>query len=385
MGIDDRHYARVGPRSSSGLGNLRVISFNTWLIILNVAIFVVNNLVLSDQKFQVAVPMGTEYAPDVTSEQQKRAVVPPNAGWRPHPNIPGWIYKPIIDPTIPDRDQFGRMLINTTTGEPAPVIGRERYAPMPVIQAYGHFSTGKAIADFQVWRFLTFQFLHYNWVHLLFNMLGLWFVGGMVEQHLGAKRYAAFYLVCGIFGALMYLLLNLVGYIVGTVLAHGDVKIPGLLFNDIYTPLIGASAGVFGVLIAAARLEPDELIYVYMLVPLRLRWAVLGLFSLTLFNLFFGTQNTGGEAAHVGGALAGFYFAKRPYLLRDFFSIIGDSRPHRPGPAPVGAVSTNDAEIANLEPEVERILRKGDEEGIQSLTDREKGVLRRFNELRQGG
>jgi membrane associated rhomboid family serine protease len=92
----------------------------------------------------------------------------------------------------------------------------------------------------QAAQLVTFQFLHANTDHLIFNMLGLWFIGGMVESALGRRRYLAFYLVCGISGALMFLFLNLLGW-------GFHLHLPGLLFADPYTPLIGASAGVFGV------------------------------------------------------------------------------------------------------------------------------------------
>jgi membrane associated rhomboid family serine protease len=354
MGISERQHIRVGPRSSSGLGNLRVISFNTWLIIVNVVVFLLNNHLLNTQALLVPTSMGQEYAANVTPDMQRRGVVQDTVG--PHPTLPGWFYKPIVNPD---------------TGQ---LIGRDRFANMPVLESVGHFSTAKAfVPGFQVWRFVSFQFLHYNLLHLLFNMMGLWFVGGMVEQHLGSKRYAAFYLTCGIFGALMYLFLNFLGYIVAQVTHNPQAGIPGLLFNDVYTPLIGASAGVFGVLIAAARLEPTATVWVYFLFPVKLRTAVVVLVLITLFNLFAGAHNAGGEAAHVGGIIAGFYFIRRIYLLRDFFDVLGNSRLPIRAPAPEGH--------AGLIAEVERILRKSEEQGVMSLSAEERAALHEYNRL----
>ena len=374
MPTHERNFIRVGPRASSGFGNLRFISFNTWLIIVNVAVFVINAIL----GLNVHTPMGQVFIRGVSSEEVKRAVVFDIV--KPDPENPGWFYKPIVDPAS----------VDPTTGQPLPrEIGRDRFAIMPLVESLGHFSTAKAfVPGFQVWRFLTFQFLHYNWVHLLFNMLGLWFVGGMVEQHLGFKRYAAFYLTCGIFGALFYLLLNFLGFIVNIV-SHNPVHIPGLLFNDVYTPLIGASAGVFGVLIAAARLEPMATVWVYFLIPVRLRTAVIILVLITLFNLFSGSHNAGGEAAHVGGIIAGFYFIKRIYLLRDFFDIFGNSRlPRRTRGKHVSHASTPatlPGPAAAIEREVERILLKSELQGIQSLTEDERRLLREYNQSMQQG
>ncbi|MBT4524096.1 MAG: rhomboid family intramembrane serine protease, partial [Phycisphaerae bacterium] len=92
-----------------------------------------------------------------------------------------------------------------------------------------HLSTTHSILGVQYWRFIGFQFLHANFQHLLFNMIGLYFFGPLVEQYLGGKRFLAFYLLCGIFGAVLYLLLNLGGLIFGD-------SIPGFLFNDPSTP-----------------------------------------------------------------------------------------------------------------------------------------------------
>ena len=98
-----------------------------------------------------------------------------------------------------------------------------------------------------MWRLIGFQFLHADMLHLMFNMIALYFFGPLIEGVLGGKRYLAFYLLCGIAGGLMYLLLNLAGYV--WVDSLGFVEVPGLLFNAAGTPLIGASAGVFGVLV----------------------------------------------------------------------------------------------------------------------------------------
>jgi membrane associated rhomboid family serine protease len=374
-------YVRVGPRSSSGLGNLRFVSFNTWLIVINVVVFILNNWVLSAPGLQVRVSFGDEYVPGVTKEQIARGqVLTTKTGT--HPTVPGWLSHPIIDPQTPETNPQGLPVVAIENGKIVPrykQIGRERFGAMPALEAIGHLSTGKGfIPGFQVWRFVTFQFLHYNEVHLLLNMLGLWFAGGMVEQFLGSKRYAAFYLVCGICGGLMYLLLNFLGYLVVHVLGLGTVAIPGLLFNDIYTPLIGASAGVFGVLIAAARIEPNAMVRFMFVIPMRLRTAVAAMVLVTLFNLFTGRQNAGGEAAHVGGILAGFYFIRNTHLLRDFFDIIGNShRPDRRMPAP-------SAEWLADEARVDGILTKAHQGGSESLTEEERQILHRVARRQYG-
>jgi len=256
---------------------------------------------------------------------------------------------------------------------PSPrAIGSINVGPMDALAWYGHLSTAFFPLRWEFWRLLTFQFLHAHALHLFFNMFGLWMFGSVVEQHLGRKRYAAFYLTCGIFGGATYMLLNLIGWQL-TVMYPG-IRLPPFLFDDPTTPLVGASAGVFGVIFACAYIAPNAVVQLlFPPVPLRMTWLAYGYFALAVINLLSGGRNAGGDAAHVGGAIAGYYFIRHAHLLRDFFDVFGDSRrpprpprsPHRsprarPGPPPE---------------EVERILAKIHEQGLASLSEREKRTL----------
>ena len=140
------------------------------------------------------------------------------------------------------------------------VISKGVENAMTPFKKYLHFSTENAIYGLHYWRLIGFQFIHAGFAHLLFNMIGLYFFGPLVEQYLGGKRYLAFYLLCGIFGALLYLILNLGGTIMS------GVAIPGFLINDTLTPLVGASAGVFGILLAGAFLAPNIKVLVLLFV-----------------------------------------------------------------------------------------------------------------------
>lgn len=234
---------------------------------------------------------------------------------------------------------------------------------MDPLTLYGHFSTGLAFFHWEVWRFVTFQFLHSSLTHVFFNMFGLWVFGGMVESYLGFKRYAAFYLVCGICGALCYLLLNFLGTVVG-------LRLPGVLFENLYTPLIGASAGVFGVIVACAFIAPNAVVQlIFPPIPLKMSWFAYGYVAVAAFNLLRYGQNAGGDAAHVGGAIAGFFFIRNAHLLKDFFDVFGDSRKGSP------------RRRAGVDPvEVDRILHKVRTTGLVSLSDTERSTLRRATE-----
>jgi membrane associated rhomboid family serine protease len=337
MGIYDREYVRMGPRSKSGMGSLRFISFNSWIIILNVAVFVIDGLFLSGARQSVLVQANLERKLAPGERMVARAISPPPAV--------GTIYQ--------------TDLVSTTTNER---LGLGAMSVMTPLQAMGHMSTARGFFAMQVWRFITFQFLHANITHLFFNMFGLWIFGGMVEQFLGFKRYAAFYLTCGVFGAISYLLLNLLGEGLG-------LRLPGVLLENPYTPLVGASAGVFGVIMACAYIAPEAIVQlIFPPIPLKLKYFAYGYVAIAAFNLLRGGANAGGDAAHIGGAIAGFFFIRNSHLLRDFFDIFGDSRRDRGGGR--GGAASDDEEV-------DRVLAKVAVKGLGSLTDREKGLLRK--------
>ncbi len=172
---------------------------------------------------------------------------------------------------------------------------------------WAHFSVATTIYSGQVWRFLGFQFLHAGIAHILFNMIGLMVFGPLVESYLGSRRYLAFYLLCGMCGPVLYVLF----------------ASAGLLSTFEVTPLVGASAGLFGVLIASAVIAPNaEVLLLFPPVPVKLRHLAIFFVLLAVYTvIFFGHQsgqNAGGEAAHLGGAAMGYLLIRRPYLLNVF-------------------------------------------------------------------
>ncbi|MCG8615422.1 MAG: rhomboid family intramembrane serine protease, partial [Desulfobacterales bacterium] len=169
-----------------------------------------------------------------------------------------------------------------------------------------HFSAATAIQNLQVWRFIGCQFIHANLVHLLFNMFMLYMFGRIVEMFLGARRYLGFYLLCGIAGPIGYCGLWAAGWLV----------------SHPVTPLVGASAGVFGVLIAVTVMAPDAQVLVFGLFPAKLREVSFILIFVAVYAVIFWGHsdrgNAGGEAAHLGGAAAGYLLFKHRKLLNIF-------------------------------------------------------------------
>ena len=358
MGIHDRDYYDPQQRSPGGGGGIGRVSFRpsalsvtSWLIIINVSIFAIDALLplvdIADVRvIPTAIPADVADRA-IPADTPRPANVPVGVAWQ----------RPLIDPqtdqTIAAVDASGKVF---------PAV--QEYRTWHPLNGYGHFSLLKGFRALEVWRVVTFQFLHANITHLFFNMLGLFIFGGMVEQYLGRKKYLSYYLISGIGGGLLYLLfaaLNAIG-----------VPLPGTLaMTSIGTPLIGASAGVFGVIVACAAIAPDmRVMLLFPPIPLKMKWLAYGYVGIAAFNLIRGGGNAGGDAAHLGGAIAGFYFIRNPHLLRGFLDFgIGPSR-SKSGRGPVRPRKNEQAEV-------ERILAKVSAKGLHSLTSKEKKILER--------
>lgn len=161
---------------------------------------------------------------------------------------------------------------------------------------WGCYSPLLAVKYGQFWRFITFQFLHANFDHLVFNVIALLLFGPMVELYLTSRQYLVFYLLSGAGGAAVFTIIRATGLTSGT-------------------ELVGASAGIFGVLVAAAMIAPHAIVMVFGFFPMRIRAAAWGFIVYAVFQILFRGKNAGGEAAHVGGAIVGFLLMRFPGVL----------------------------------------------------------------------
>lgn len=237
---------------------------------------------------------------------------------------------------------------------------------------FGKFTIREGIAGVQVWRLITFQFLHGDFGHLLFNSIAIYFFGAFVEQQLRSRAFLVFYLLCGVAGALGYAALVSVSD------AYRDVGV------------VGASGGIFGILVVAAMIAPDMRVQLlFPPVTLTMRLMAILMLGWGLLVVVTGGRNAGGEAGHLGGALAGFLLWKVP-VLRGLLANL--SRPGGRGPGkrlafPIRITKSEKRYEKKLRPkssvsgaeagEVDRILDKINEHGLQSLTAEERELLAR--------
>lgn len=168
----------------------------------------------------------------------------------------------------------------------------------------------------QLWRLITYQFVHANFGHILFNMWALYFFGPAVEQAMGARRYLLFYLVCGIAGALFSSLLagfNLFTsipptpeseYICNQLAALAGYE--GTVQCWEMVCMVGASASIYGVMVACAFMYPDvHISLIFPPVTLRLRTFATIVIAIASLTILFNLNNAGGEAGHLGGIIMG--------------------------------------------------------------------------------
>jgi membrane associated rhomboid family serine protease len=242
-----------------------------------------------------------------------------------------------------------------------------------------------------LWRVLTYALVHGGLVHLALNMYTLWAFGPRVERALGTTSFAIFYGFCALGGAVFQWLF-----------VPGDAL------------LVGASAAIFGVVLAYAMRWPDEEVYFFGVVPMRMRWLA---WILVGVNLALGALSAGGDGggiayfAHLGGLAFGLLYLLRPTApsvdrLRQRVATapdLGDepprpvprslprprerqsevdevveqskaltmNKPPRPAPAPPRPIAT----AASRREALDLVLDKISEHGLESLTLEERSLL----------
>lgn len=169
---------------------------------------------------------------------------------------------------------------------------------------------------FRIWQPLTHIFMHFDFSHLLFNMLALWMFGNTIENVLGRNRFIILYFVAGFGAALCQSLVYY--YEFAPLIAElktlpADVQFQYL--NNprfpLNTPMIGASGAVYGVLFAFGYLFPNLPVYLYFLFPIKAKWLIIGYIGIELLS---GFKNSVGDNvahfAHLGGMLFAFLILK---------------------------------------------------------------------------
>lgn len=203
----------------------------------------------------------------------------------------------------------------------------------------------------QVWRLFTFTYLHsqHDILHILFNMIGLYFLGIYLERHLGASRFFWFYTAAGFAAVAAYFVIT------------------SLRWLNPEIPIVGASGGVLGVLGACAVLFPSmRIILVFFPVPIRLASLIFTI--LFVFNLGTRGSNAGGDACHLAGLVFGIAYGYRGHQWTHWWADWRETLQRK-------GQQKQQRRALEQDQNIDRILEKVHQSGIGSLTNREKRIL----------
>lgn len=248
--------------------------------------------------------------------------------------------------------------------------------------------SGQHFRELKAWTPLTYTFLHSTsgLMHILGNMLGLFFLGRVLEPLIGQTRFLVLYFSGTLFGALLYLVFH---------------------YNDA-SPVVGASASVFALLAFFCRLRPEQpitlLLFFVLPVTLKPKWVLWISFGISAMGILGGelpnllgngpVGSNIAHSAHLGGLLAGILFHRFFHegsgldFLKRFRGSSGNANAEppawfkrRPKSASKLTYSVNRKNREDLQAEVDRILDKINLSGFGALTDEEKSTLDRAKEI----
>ncbi|RAK65818.1 rhomboid family intramembrane serine protease [Hymenobacter edaphi] len=222
------------------------------------------------------------------------------------------------------------------------------------------------------WTLLTYAFTHQQFLHILFNMLNLYWFGMLVREYLGDRRLVSIYILGALAGALLFVL---------------SYNLLPRLQVHLGIPMVGASAAVTAAIVAAATLLPDYTFSLFLIGPVRIKYIAAAVVLISIAGI--NGANPGGQIAHLGGALLGFVYIRQLQRGRDlgrpvvaageWISALLHGRPrlrvsHRsPQAAPAGSKRGPLAQPA--QEEIDRILEKISRSGYESLSKEEKQKL----------
>lgn len=227
------------------------------------------------------------------------------------------------------------------------------------------------------WTLITYMFMHdlSGILHILFNMLILYWFGRLFVEYLGSDKLIALYLLGGMAGGIAYLL------------AYNTIPFFVAQSQTYSIGMVGASASVNAIVVATATLIPNYTFFLLLIGPVRIKYIA----AVIVFLSFLGTvgNNAGGNIAHLGGALMGFIYMKQLQsglnwggwitVTLDWFRDLFKEKPkvkvsYRKDVPPSGKSHAAD-KPAYTQEEIDRILDKISAGGYESLTKDEKEKL----------
>ena len=206
----------------------------------------------------------------------------------------------------------------------------------------------------RIWQLLTYMFLHGGLGHIFFNMLALFMFGSVLEREWGPKEFLKYYLLTGLAGGLCYAALN-----------YGS-----------FVPTVGASGAIYGLLVAYAVLFPNNVIYVWFVIPLKAKWFAI-IFGVIEFLASFGSGSQVAHLAHLGGMVVGYVYLKRHRFVRRTFGGVQNWKDRRDEQQR----RREEQSLDDIRREVDELLDKINRVGMNGLTRAEQKRLEKYSRI----
>ncbi|HZJ80071.1 MAG TPA: rhomboid family intramembrane serine protease [Dysgonamonadaceae bacterium] len=184
-------------------------------------------------------------------------------------------------------------------GVVATLFRLEALNPLPFLAVPSQMST--LLVRF--WTLLTYMFVHVGFMHILFNMLWLYWFGRIFQSYFNDRTLGSLYVIGGLAGALLYII--------------AFNTIPYYIYEAGHGVMIGASASVMAIVMAAAFYRPEVTLNLFLFGRVKIIYIALIVFVIDFFSLS-SASNPGGHVAHIGGAIAGYLFAVQYKKGKDF-------------------------------------------------------------------
>jgi len=196
-----------------------------------------------------------------------------------------------------------------------------------------------------IYQPFTYMFLHGGFGHIFFNMFALWMFGTEIEWSWGSRRFARFYVAAGLAGAFLTMMIS----------------------SSQPYPVIGASAAIYGVLVAYWIMFPNRLLYIYFLFPVKVKYAIPGMMIL---GFLFSAGNIA-HWAHAGGALFALTYMKLDWRWIRLGRKFKDLRYQRQS----AKLEKNRQKAQDIMKRVDAILDKINEVGIENISKADRKFL----------
>ena len=203
--------------------------------------------------------------------------------------------------------------------------------------------------DYKIWQTFTYLFLHDGPIHIIFNMFLLWVLGKDLEIDWGRNKFLIFYFICGIGAGLITWMINI---------------------NSL-RPVVGASGAIYGVLVAYGFTYPNRMIYLYGLIPMKVKYMVTCLVIIAFFASLFSTQSKISHITHLSGIIIGIIYILINSNLGNLHLWYIKMRIR----SIQSIQNNNENEETYIKMQVNKILDKLNDQGWESLTSKEEEFL----------